>query len=166
MQKTEYLPKLAAFLKAAGLARVHTDAVEKTARLTYTALAGVPHYEQLWAGDLKDTVQIVAVASGERVTGVDFARRAQILRERAIGLHDRAGGEIQVLQLAVYDRKVPPEEHDFVVGKARVNSWLPLARGRVATWVVALAEPALYASRFRGWPQELSADQLRALLNS
>src|SRR5213075_2156270 len=97
MQKTDYLPKLAAFLKAAGLARVHTDAVEKTARQTYTALAGVPHYEQLWAGDLQSSVQIVAVASGERVIGVDFARRGLLMAERAVGLHDRAGGEVQVL---------------------------------------------------------------------
>jgi hypothetical protein len=29
---------------------------------------------------------------------------------------------------------------------------------------VALAEPALYAGPFRGWPEELSADQIRALL--
>src|SRR3954471_3020069 len=165
MTKVEYLPKLATFLEAAGLARVHTDAVEKTARLAFAALAGVPHYEQLWAGDLQSSVQIVAIASGERVIGVDFARRALLLAERAIGIHDRAGGEVQVLQLAVYDRKVPAEELDFVAEKARVGSWWPLARGRVATWVAALAEPALYASRFRGWPQELSADQLRALLS-
>ena len=165
MTKSEFLPKLATFLKAAGLARVHTDAVEKTARLAFAALAGSPQYEQIWAGDLQNSVQIVAVASGERVTGVEFARRAQLMRERAIGLHDKVGGEVQVLQLAVYDRKVPAEERDFVVEKAMVGSWWPLARGRVATWVVALAEPAVYASRFGGWPEELSADQLRALLS-
>ena len=88
MTKSEFLPKLATFLKAAGLARVHTDAVEKTARLAFAALAGSPQYEQIWAGDLQNSVQIVAVASGERVTGVEFARRAQLMRERAIGLHD------------------------------------------------------------------------------
>jgi len=139
--------------------------VEKTARLTLAALAGLPHYEMIWAGDLENSLQIVAVASGELVTGVDFARRARLLRERAGGLHDRAGGQIQVLQLAVYDRKVPPEEREFVVGKARVGSWWPLARGRVETWVASLSEPALYASRFRGWPPALSPDQLRALLS-
>jgi hypothetical protein len=71
---------------------------------------------------------------------------------------------VQVLQLAVYERPVPPEERDFVVEKARAASRWPLARGRVATWVVALTEPALYAGAFRGWPPELSADQLRTLL--
>jgi len=51
-----------------------------------------------------------------------------------------------------------------VVEKARFTPRWPLAIGRVATWVVALAEPALYAGPFRGWPEELSADQIRALL--
>ena len=76
----------------------------------------------------------------------------------------RAKGEVQVLQLALYDRQVPPEERQFIVENARVAPWWPLSRGRVATWVVALSEPALYAAQFRGWPQELSADQFRALL--
>jgi hypothetical protein len=163
MTKTDYLPKLARFLEAAGLARVYADAVEKTARLALASLAGVPSYDQLWAGDLHNAVQIVAVASGERVTGVDFARRAQILRERAKGLAPKVGGDVQVLQLALYDRAVPSQERDFVVQKARVRPFWPLAKGRVATWIAALSEPAVYASRFGGWPQELSADQLRAL---
>jgi hypothetical protein len=76
----------------------------------------------------------------------------------------RVRGEVQALQLALYDRPVSPEEREFVVEKARFTPRWPLAIGRVATWVVALAEPALYAGPFRGWPEELSADQIRALL--
>lgn len=163
--KAEFLPKLAAYLKEAGLSRVHADAIEPTARAAVAALAGLPHYEQIWVGDLRFSVQLVAVASGERVPGVEFARRAQLLRERALALSDRVKGEVQALQLAVYDRPVPPQERAFVLEKARVRSRWPLARGRVATWVVALGEPQIYPARFRGWPPELGADQLRALLS-
>ena len=165
MMKAEFLPRLAAWLQQAGLARVHADAVEQTARAAVSALAGLPHYEQLWAGDLEETVQIVAVASGERFPGVEFARRVHALHERALALSGKVGGDVQVLQLVVYDRPVPAQERDFVVEKARLAPWWPLARGQVATWVFALGEPKLYAGRFRGWPQELSPDQLRALLS-
>lgn len=163
--KARYLERLAEFLHKAGLARVHADAVESTARAALAALAGLPHYEQIWVGDLRSSVQVVAVASGERVTGVEFARRAQLLHERALALSGKVSGDVQVLQLAVYDRPVAPQEHKFVLEKARVMSWWPFARGRVATWVVALAGPQLYAGRFRGWPAELSADQVGALLS-
>jgi hypothetical protein len=162
--KAEYLRKLEEYLKLAGLIRVHPESTEPTARAAVEALAGLPHSNQIWAGDLQTSVQIVVVASGARVPGVEFARRAQMLRDRAVSLSTRVKGAVQVLQLAVYDRPVPPEERDFVVGKARVAARWPLSRGRVATWVVALAEPALYDGAFRGWPDELSADQLRALL--
>ncbi|HZX95907.1 MAG TPA: hypothetical protein VFE90_15400 [Myxococcales bacterium] len=162
--KAAFLAKLDDYLAQAGLSRVHSDAVEPTARAALAALAGVPHYEQIWAGDLRLSVQVVAIASGERVPGADFARRAQLLRQRAVSLSSRVAGEVQVLQLALYDRPVPPQEREFVLSKARIAAWWPLSRGRVATWIAALSEPALYSGTFRGWPQELSADQLRALL--
>jgi hypothetical protein len=161
----EFLHKLALFFHEAGLARVHADAVENTARAAVAALAGVPHYEQLWAGDLGESVQIVAVGSAEHVPGVEFARRAQLLRERALAMSERVGGEVQVLQLALYDRTVSSQESGFVVDNARVRPWFPLARGQVATWVVSIPDRQVYAARFRGWPADLSADQLRALIS-
>jgi hypothetical protein len=162
--KTDFLHKLAERLQGAGLIRVHPESSEPTARLAVEALAGLPHFEQVWAGDLHLSVQMVVVASGERVPGVEFARRAQMLRERAASLGKRVNGDVHVLQLALYDRPVPEEERSFVLEKASFAPWWPTARGRVATWVVAFSEPALHAAPFRGWPQELSADQLRALL--
>lgn len=162
--KSTWLAKLENHLGAAGLVRVHADAVEPTARAALAAMAGLPHYELLWAGDLRLSFQVVAVASGERIAGVEFARRAQLLRERAVALSKRVAGEVQVLQLALYERAVPQQEREFVLGKARVASVWPLARGRVATWIVSLSERTLHAGAFRGWPQELAADQLRALL--
>jgi hypothetical protein len=161
--RAAFLRKLEQFLTSLGLTRVHPEAVEPTARAAAEALAGLPHYDQIWVGDLQTTVQIVAVASGERLPGVEFARRAQLLRERAVSLSPRVKGEVQVLQLALYERKVPAEEREFVLEKGRVLSRWPLSKGRVATWVVSLGEPALHAAPFRGWPEELSPDQLRAL---
>ncbi len=162
--KADFLRTLDQFFRSKGLTRVHPEAIEPTARAAVEALAGLPHYEQIWAGDLQTTVQIVVVASGERLPGTEFARRAQLLRERAVSLSPRVKGEVQVLQLALYDRTVPQEEREFVVEKGRSAARWPLARGRVATWVASLSEPALYAGPFRGWPEELSPDQLRALL--
>jgi hypothetical protein len=162
--KADFLSRLEQHLAQAGLTRVHPESFEPTARLAVEALAGLPHFDQIWAGDLQLSVQMVVVASGERVPGAEFARRAQLLRERAASLGTRVNGDVQILQLALYDRPVPEEERQFVVEKAAFAPWWPLSRGRVATWVVALLEPALHAASFRGWPQELSADQLRALL--
>jgi hypothetical protein len=162
--KASFQRKLEQFFMQAGMVRVHPEAVEPTARAAVEALAGLPHYEQIWAGDLQTTVQIVVVASGERLPGFEFARRAHLLRERAVSLSARVKGEVQVLQLALYERAVPAEEREFVVEKGRIAARWPIARGRVATWVAALSEPAFYASPFRGWPDELGADQLRALL--
>lgn len=159
------LPKLAALLESAGLARVHADAEESTARAALAALAGLPHYEQLWVGDLRDSVQIVAVVLGEHLSGAELARRAQLLHKRALALSAKMGGDVQVLQLALYERAVPPQEREFVLARACVRSRWPLVRGRVATWVWALAEPSLYAARFRGWPPELAVDQLGAALS-
>ncbi|HET7788046.1 MAG TPA: hypothetical protein VFL36_18895 [Myxococcales bacterium] len=162
--RSGFLTRLGGYLAEAGLSRVHADSVEPTARAALAALAGVPHYEQIWAGDLRLSVQVIAIASGERVPGADFARRTQLLRQRAVSLSGRVAGEVQVLQLALYDRPVSVHERELVLSTARVAAWWPLARGRVATWIAALSEPALYSTRFRGWPDELSADQLRALI--
>jgi hypothetical protein len=162
--RADFLEKLATHLTATGLLRVHAESTEPTARAAVEALAGLPHFEQLWAGDLRLSLQIIVVASGDRVPGVEFARRARLLRERAASLSGRVKGEVQVLQLALYDRPVPVEERRFVVEKARVAQWWPFSAGRVATWVVAFAERALHSAPFRGWPPELSADQFRALL--
>jgi hypothetical protein len=165
MTVAEYLRKLSAYLLGGGLARVHADAIESPARAAFAALAGLPHFEQLWAGDLRESVQIVAVAFADHLPAVEFARRALELHERALAMADKVVGDVQVLQLALYDRPVSPQECEFVLGEARVSSWWPLARGSVATWVGVLREPQLYSARFRGWPQELAADQLRALLS-
>jgi hypothetical protein len=162
--RAEYLSRLERYLAEAGLSRVHADSVDPTARAALAALAGVPHYEQIWAGDLRLSVQVIAIASGERVQGADFARRAQLLRQRAVSLSARVAGEVQVLQLVLYDRPVSVHERQGILSTARVAAWWPLARGRVVTWIASLSEPALYAGKFRGWPDELSADQLRALL--
>jgi len=162
--KGAWLRKLEQYLAGKGLIRVHAESSEPNARAAVEALAALPHYEQIWVGDLHTSVQLVVVASGERLPGVEFARRAQLLQERAVALGGRVNGEVQVVQLAVYERPVPPEERQFVVQKARIASRWPFARGRVATWVVALAEPGIHAGELRGWPPELSADQLRTLL--
>lgn len=164
MTKAELLPKIAGLLLQSGFARVHPDARETNARAAMEALAGLPSYEQLWVGDLRQGVQVVALASGERLPGVELARRAPLLAERARALSARVKGQVQVLQLVAYDRPVPRQERDFVLGKARVAGFLPFTRGKVATWILALAEPALHTARLRGWPAELGADQLRALV--
>src|SRR5262249_8522814 len=143
LMKAAWLRKLEQFMTAAGLVRVHPESIEPTARAAAEALAGLPHYEQIWAGDLETTVPLGVGASGGRRPGAEFARRAQLLRERAVSLSARVKGEVQVLQLAMYERTVPAEEREFVVEKGKVAARWPLARGRVATWVVALAEPAL-----------------------
>ena len=156
--------RLTALLVDRGLSRVHPDATAMTARAALESLAGLPHYDQIWAGDLHSSVQLVAVASGERLPGVELARRAQLLVERAGAMSLRVKGPVQVLQLAIYERVVPRQESDFVLSRGRVGSLVPFARGRAATWLFALAEPALLSRRLRGWPSELSPDELRKLL--
>lgn len=164
--KAGFLQRLAAHLEQHGLVRVHADAVEQTAQAAVAALAGLPSYEQLWVGELGSSVQIVAVASGERLPGVELARRAQLLRERAAAMERRVRGRVQVLQIAVYERPVPAQERDFILAKARIGPLWPFGSTPVSTWVVALAEPALHARRTRGWPQELGASQVGALFSS
>jgi len=162
--RAEYLRKVEEFLEGSGLIRVHAESVEPTARAAVDALAGLPSYLQVWVGDLRTTVQVVAIASGERIAGAELARRAQLLRQRAVSMSARVKGDVQALQLALYERAVPAQEREFVLEKGHAGSRWPFSRGKVATWVVALREPALYAAPLRGWPEELSADQLRALL--
>jgi hypothetical protein len=164
MTSKELQTRLAALLEERGLARVHPDSTALTARAALESLAGLPQYEQLWAGDLHGGVQLVAVASGERLPGVELARRAQLLVERASAMALRVKGNVQVLQLALYDRAVPRQESDFVLSKARVGSFVPFTRGKAGTWLFALAEPALLARKLRGWPPELAPDELRKLL--
>src|SRR2546423_3779979 len=128
--KADFLNKLDAHLQTSGLTRVHAESSEPTARAAVEALAGLPHFDEIWAGDLRLSLQIVVVASGDRVPGVEFARRAHLLRERAASLSGRTKGEVQVLQLALYDRRVPPAERPVVVRKARVVARWPLSPRR------------------------------------
>jgi hypothetical protein len=159
MTRADFLTRLAAHLHdQAGLVRVHPDSTDPDARAALAALAGLPSSDQVWAS----AVQIVAIVSGERLTGVEMARRAKLLCERAKSLSTRARAKVQVLQLAVYERPVPGEERSFVLDKARIA---PLfGRGRVATWICALDEAKLYSSKLRGVPAELAADRLSSLL--
>lgn len=164
LEKQALLGRLSAHFLQHGLVRLHPDAVEPVARAALAALAGLPHYEQLWVGELHPGAQLIAVASGERLPGVEFARRAELLAQRAEALRDRVKGPVQALQLAVYERAVPTQELDFVLSRGRRAAFLPFARGKVATWVFALDQPALHAKKFRGWAAELSAPELRKLL--
>ena len=164
MTRQELQARLAGLFEQSGLARVHPDATAMTARAALESLAGLPQYEQLWAGDMHSGVQLVAVASGERLPGVELARRAQLLAERAAAMSLRVKGAVQVLQLAIYERAVPAQESDFVLAKGRVGSLLPFTRGKAGTWLFALAGPELLARKLRGWPPELSPDELRKLL--
>jgi hypothetical protein len=159
MTRTELLTRLSSHLQEqAGLSRVHPDTSEPAARAALAGLAGLPSSEQVWAS----AVQLVVVVSGERLPGVELAKRAQLLGQRAKTLSERARGKVQVLQLAIYERPVPEPERAFVLDKARLAPLI--GRGRVATWIYSLSEPKLYSSKLRGLPPELSADPLAALL--
>jgi hypothetical protein len=160
MNRADFLSRLSAHLhEQAGLVRVHPDSTDPDARAALAALAGLPSSEQVWAS----AVQIVAIVSGERLTGVELARRARLLGQRARNLSERARAKVQVLQLAVYERPVPGEERSFVLDKARIA---PLfGRGRVATWIYALGESQFYSSKLRGVPAELSAERLASLVS-
>src|SRR5256885_272952 len=117
MTRAELLLKLTAHLQEqAGLVRVHPDSTDPSARAALAAPAGLPSSEQVWAS----AVQIVAIVSGERLPGVELARRAQLLGQRARTLSERARGKVQVLQLAIYERPVPDQERSFVLDKARI----------------------------------------------
>jgi hypothetical protein len=166
VDKAELLARLEPLMTAAGMARVYPETPDHTAHTASLALAGLPHYEDLWAGDLGNVIALIAVASGARLTGVEIARRADLLAKRVAAMKDRVKGPVQALQLIVYERPVPAEERDYVLEKARNGPMLPLQRPRVATWVFALNELALHSSRFPGWPPQLAAAELRKLLFS
>jgi hypothetical protein len=159
MTRQDLFTRLASHLQdKAGLARVHPDTTDPEARAVLAGLAGLPSSEQVWAS----AVQIVAMVSGERLTGVELARRAQLLGQRAKTLSERARGKVYVLQLAAYERPVPDEERAFILSHGRSA---PLfAKSRVATWIYSLSEGKLYSSKLRGLPADLSADALSSML--
>ena len=159
MNRADLVTRLGTHLSQAGLARVHPDTTDPEARAALAVLAGLPSSEHVWAS----AVHIVTVVSGERLPGVELARRAQLLCQRARTLSARARGKVQVLQLAVYERPVPQPERSFVLDKAKVAPFF--GRGCVATWIYSLSEQKLYASKLRGLPEELGAEQLSALLS-
>src|SRR5229473_1668535 len=157
LDKAQFLARLDPLLTAAGMSRVYPEARDPAAYAASLALAGLPHYDDLWAGDLGEVVALIAVASGARLTGADLVRRAEMLA-------DRVAGPVQALQLVVYERPVPAQEREFVLDQARKAGVFPLARARVATWVFALGELALHATRFPGWPAQLGSTEQLALL--
>ena len=166
LAKAELLARLGALLEGQhGFSRVHPDATDLFARAAVEALAGLQSYELAFAGHLRGLV-LVACISGERVTGVELSRRAEALHARARVLGERLAGPVTALQLALYDRPVPVQERDFILTQARRVPLFGIGKTRVATWLFALEEPALHARRFPGWPQELSAEELRKLLLS
>jgi hypothetical protein len=166
IDKAQLLARLEPLMTGAGMARVYPETPDRTAQAASLALAGLPSYEDVWAGDMGDVIAIVAVASGARLTGVELARRAELLAERVAAMKDRVNGPVQALQLVVYERALPAQEQKYVLENARKVGILPLQRARVATWVFALSELALHASRFPGWPPQLAATELRKLLVS
>ena len=161
--KADFLPGLAKLLADSGLVRVHPDAGDATSRAALETLAGLPGYEQVHAGDHDRHVVLLCLLPAERLVGVEVARRAQLLFERALVLAERRGAPVAALQLAVYERDVPAQERSFVVSQAR-RVRLFTRRARVATWVVALGEPALHHKRLPGWPAALSPQAISALL--
>src|SRR5437870_13130298 len=100
--KADFLNRLDAHLQTSGLTRVHAESSEPTSRAAVEALAGLPHFDDVWAGDLRLSLQIVVVASGDRGPGVELARRAPLLRERPASLNGRREGDALALQLALY----------------------------------------------------------------
>jgi hypothetical protein len=163
--KAQFIAGLDELAARQQVARIHPDASEPTARAVLEALAGLPHYEALYAGEVGSYVVVLTLASGERVTGDEMARRSQLLFERAKVLAERRNAPVAVLQLAVYERPVPEAEASYVVAHGRK---VPLVsrKAQVGTWIVSLSEPAVHARNLRGWPAELSADVLRALASA
>src|SRR5437660_3911659 len=166
VSKAQLLERLAPLLTGHGMARVYPDAPDSTAHAASLALAGLPHYDDLWAGDLGKVIALIAVASGARLTGVELVRRAELLAERVGALKDRVNGPVQALQLVVYERPLPAQEREFILEEARKAGLFPLARSRVATWLFSLSDLTLHVNRFPGWPAELGPAELRKLLVS
>jgi hypothetical protein len=166
LDKAQLLARLAPLLTAAGMSRVYPEAPDPAAHAASLALAGLPAYDESWAGDLGEAVALIAVVSGARLTGADLVKRAEMLAQRVAAMRNRVRAPVQALQLVVYERPVPAQEREFVLEQARKAGILPMARARVATWVFALGELALHASRFPGWPAPLGSTELRKLLMS
>jgi hypothetical protein len=166
LDKTQFLARLDPMLSGAGLSRVYPETPDRAARAASLALAGLPPYDEVWAGDMGDVVVVIAVASGARMTGAELVRRAELLAQRVAAMKGRVNGPVQALQLVVYERAVPAQERDYVLDEARKAGLLPMARARVGTWIFSLGELALYANRFPGWPSQLAASELRKLLMS
>jgi hypothetical protein len=166
LDKGQFLARMEPLLTAAGMSRVFPEAREPAAYAASLALAGLPPYEDLWAGDLGEVLALIAVASGARLTGADLVKRAELLAERVAAMKNRVNGPVQALQLVFYERPVPVREREFVLDQARKVGVFPMARARVTTWVFALGELALHANRFPGWPAELGSTELRKLLMS
>src|SRR4051812_19301918 len=97
VEKRDLLARLGELLTAKGLSRVHPDTSEPVAHAAGLALAGLPHYEQIWAGDMGTAVAVIAVASGERLTGNELVRRKDLLAERLAGLSERVNAPAQAL---------------------------------------------------------------------
>src|SRR3989442_6394266 len=76
LDKAQLLARLDPLLTAAGMSRVYPEAPEPAAHTASLALAGLPPYDDVWAGDLGEMVALIAVASGARLTGADLVRRA------------------------------------------------------------------------------------------
>src|SRR5437870_13871204 len=112
--KALFLARLDPLLTAAGMSRIYPEAPEPVAHAASLALAGLPHYDDLWAGDLGKVIALIAVASGARLTGVELVRRADLLAERVGALKDRVNGPVQALQLIVYERPLPAQEREFI----------------------------------------------------
>ena len=166
VDKRELLARLGELLTAKGLSRVHPDTSDPVAHAVGLALAGLPYYDQIWAGDVGASIALIVVASGERIAGSELVHRKDLLAERLTGLSERVNAPAQALQIVLYERAVPPEEREFVLREARKGSLLPLGRSKVATFLFALSEPALHSSRFPGWPDDLGPQELRKLLLS
>jgi hypothetical protein len=89
-----------------------------------------------------------------------------LLAERLAGIEERVRVPAQALQLVLYERALPQQERDHVLREGRKGGLLPVGRARVATWMFALDEIALHATRFPGWPDAVGAGELRKLLVS
>ena len=61
VDKAELLARLEPMMTAAGMARVYPETPDRTAHAASLALAGLPHYDDLWAGDMGNVIALVAV---------------------------------------------------------------------------------------------------------
>ena len=73
LDKAQLLARLDVLLTAAGLSRVYPEAPDPAAHAASLALAGLPHYEDLWAGDLGEVMVANLTAAGLYTTAPDYA---------------------------------------------------------------------------------------------